>query len=609
MPTLHDTAYPRLKSTVTDKELQEVYTPTPDDVAFAERVTRLPATKVGLLVLLKTFQRLGYFLPFAQIPRQIVTHVSMCLGMSEIPSGIDTYDTPTIRYRHHPLIRTYLGVTPYGLAARRAAIAAAREAASTKEEIADIINVILEALVRHRYELPALDTLERMAFTIRRLVNRRYTQQIAAALGRTTRSQIDALFLRPLDLLHSPWERVKQEPKSPTVKHMQEFLSQLQWLRMLDIPAAVLREIPAAKVEQFAAEARTLTAYRMQHLRGSKRYALAAALLRHRVATALDELTEMFLRRLHTLHQHAEEALETYRRQQREQTDALIRLLAEVARVVIKQPDTSEDAWATLLGLFQPDPFIILERCEAHRTHTQQSHYAFLPRYYRSHRALFFQFLEQVTLKSSSPDRAVEEAIAFMYAHRTAKGPWLDDAVTLSVSWIPDAWWPLVTGRRRRAAKVPKVDKRYFELCLFSQIWLELKSGDLYVEGSAAFSDYRTQLISPDAYAQGVVEYGEQVGVPVDSKTFVATLREWLENLATTTDASFPANTAARLDDGKLILQKLEIPTIGFIGPGTSVPSRVLSPSYAIPARAIWPPPSVMVATWGRRNWRVRCLI
>ena len=37
MLMLHDTAYPRFKSTLTDKDLQEVYTPTPDDVAFAER--------------------------------------------------------------------------------------------------------------------------------------------------------------------------------------------------------------------------------------------------------------------------------------------------------------------------------------------------------------------------------------------------------------------------------------------------------------------------------------------------------------------------------------------------------------------------------------------
>jgi hypothetical protein len=55
-----------------------------------------------------------------------------------------------------------------------------------------------------------------------------------------------------------------------------------------------------------------------------------------------------------------------------------------------------------------------------------------------------------------------------------------------------------------------------------------------------------------------VQEYGEQVGQPLDGKTFVPILRKWLEELATTTDASFPANTSACLEDGKILLRKLE---------------------------------------------------
>src|SRR5262249_3474036 len=156
---------------------------------------------------------------------------------------------------------------------------------------------------------------------------------------------------------------------------------------------------------------------------------------------------------------------------------------------------------------------------------------AFLPAYYRSHRAVFFQFLESVTLKSSSQDRTVEEAIAFLLTQRTAKGPWLENTHHLTLSWVPDKWWPLVTGRTRRAPKGSRVDKRYFELCLFSQTWVELKSGDLYVDGSDTFSDYRTQLVSPEEYDQGVEEYAEQVGLPLDGKTFVNRLREWLEEL------------------------------------------------------------------------------
>src|SRR5262245_20443602 len=105
MPTMHDTAYPRFKRTVTDKERQEVYTPTAAEVAFAEQSTRVPATQVGLLASLKAFQRLGYFPPFAQIPHRIIAHMSACLGLVRIPPAVDTYDTPATRYRHHPLIR------------------------------------------------------------------------------------------------------------------------------------------------------------------------------------------------------------------------------------------------------------------------------------------------------------------------------------------------------------------------------------------------------------------------------------------------------------------------------------------------------------------------
>ena len=54
MPRLHETAYPRLKSAITDSELQECYSPTAEELTFAETQTRSATAKVGLLVLLKT---------------------------------------------------------------------------------------------------------------------------------------------------------------------------------------------------------------------------------------------------------------------------------------------------------------------------------------------------------------------------------------------------------------------------------------------------------------------------------------------------------------------------------------------------------------------------
>ena len=57
MPTIHDTAYPRLKSSISEKELNEIYTPTADEFDLAHSLTNSTAMRIGFLVLLKTFQR------------------------------------------------------------------------------------------------------------------------------------------------------------------------------------------------------------------------------------------------------------------------------------------------------------------------------------------------------------------------------------------------------------------------------------------------------------------------------------------------------------------------------------------------------------------------
>lgn len=50
MPRLHETAYPRLKTTVTEEELHEIYAPTAEEQAFAAEQTRSPTARMGLLV-------------------------------------------------------------------------------------------------------------------------------------------------------------------------------------------------------------------------------------------------------------------------------------------------------------------------------------------------------------------------------------------------------------------------------------------------------------------------------------------------------------------------------------------------------------------------------
>ncbi len=54
MPSLHETAYPRLKNSPSNKELTELYTPTAEELALSAQVARSTGAKIFFLVLLKT---------------------------------------------------------------------------------------------------------------------------------------------------------------------------------------------------------------------------------------------------------------------------------------------------------------------------------------------------------------------------------------------------------------------------------------------------------------------------------------------------------------------------------------------------------------------------
>jgi hypothetical protein len=100
MPAAHETAYPRLKECVTPPDLAEVYTPTAEELALAMNTSTRPGARLGFLVLLKTFQRLGYFMPVGEVPKLIVENIAQCLGADHRPERLLRYDESGTRRRH-----------------------------------------------------------------------------------------------------------------------------------------------------------------------------------------------------------------------------------------------------------------------------------------------------------------------------------------------------------------------------------------------------------------------------------------------------------------------------------------------------------------------------
>ena len=138
------------------------------------------------------------------------------------------------------------------------------------------------------------------------------------------------------------WNMIKADPGKPTLTQLRELVARLKWLSPYNHGTIALAVAPSVKVQHFAAEARSLDAARMQRITSPKRYTLGAALIKAQVAQTLDDLGELFLKRMRTIHQKGEEALSDYRKRQQGRTDELITVLYDLL-TAMQQEASPED--------------------------------------------------------------------------------------------------------------------------------------------------------------------------------------------------------------------------------------------------------------------------
>ncbi len=129
MPSIHETAYPRLKAAVTARDLAEVYTPTPEERTLAASLTGSETAQACCVLLLKTFQRLGYFAYLHDVPDPIGTHITALLGTTLPRAELYAYDRSGTRRRHMTAIREHLQVNPYNQDAQKLLDTTIRDAA------------------------------------------------------------------------------------------------------------------------------------------------------------------------------------------------------------------------------------------------------------------------------------------------------------------------------------------------------------------------------------------------------------------------------------------------------------------------------------------------
>ncbi len=163
MTSIYRTAYPRFhpNQKIRATELEADYSLTHVELNYIKENIRGDSMRLGFTVLLKVFQRMGYFPAINTIPEVIIKYIR-----EQIPHIDDSaefgYEHESSFNRHRRRVYDYLKIKRYDKQVRSHAIKVAYSAAQSMNFPADIINVVIEDLRKNKYELPAFNQLSRL---------------------------------------------------------------------------------------------------------------------------------------------------------------------------------------------------------------------------------------------------------------------------------------------------------------------------------------------------------------------------------------------------------------------------------------------------------------
>ena len=567
MTAVQETAYPRLKAQPSAREL-DAYTPIEAENAFARKIASGAVARVAILIQLRVFHVLGRLVPIGEVPAPIVDHIvrTTKLRKPDLPEAFAEYDASASRRAHLGRMREFLKVQVLDADGRAWLEPVARTAAQSKHSIPDIVNALLEELVRRSYELPGFTTLDKLAVSAREAVHEGYYRTLSDGLSAKNKGLVDELLASPAGAVHSGWQALKREPKQPTNPEVRRYLLHVQ--RMQALAAALPPfDLPVAKYKFFHDIARASDAAEMAEFKAAKRYALAMVFIRAQHARTLDYAADLFIKFVRRIEAKAQRKLLEHQLEQSKRTDHLIGTLRDLLNAY--QAEGSDQQRLRAIGeAAQPDVPALLADCEEHLAYAGKNYLPFLLAPYSTARSLLLNCLEIMGLKCTSQDTTIERLIAVLigplrhprreFVSLTELG--LD--ATRDLDWLSAAWRRQVFSKAAKTQGGDVVHRKFFELAVLLEVSRQLRSGDVCIPQGERFDDYRNELVDDATLAAELPGYGEVSGIPIDAAKFVAELRTQLIKKAEQVDKRFPKNPYATVEDGRLVLRRLQRPEV-----------------------------------------------
>ena len=490
----------------TDTELIQHYTFSEPDLS-AIRQRRGNHNRLGFAVQLCYLRYPGFALPTDEVPpSQILAIVGQQLHIE--PSVWSQYAQRSVTRREHLAeLQAWLNLTPFSLADYRRFVHQLAELAQQTDRGIVLAETLVEMLRQQRIILPAIDVIDRVCSEALTRGTRLVHSALTAPLADHHCRALDGFLAIREGSKGSGLTWLRQPPGPPKPKHILVHLERLKTIHDLSLPDGLERTVHQNRLLKLAREGGQMTAQHLRDLEPTRRYATMVAVILDTMATLIDEIIDQHDRFMGTLFSKAKRNHAERFQESGKAINNKVRLYSRIGRALLDAKQSGSDPFAAIEAVIPWDVFI--ESITEAEKLTQPEDFDFLPlvgNSFNQLRRYTPTLLEALTMKAAPVARdllAGVDVLKGMNERQVRKVP--DDA---PISFVRKRWKSLVQTDSG-------LDRRFYELCVLSELKNSLRSGDIWVQGSRQFKDFEEYLLPEPRFV--VQREQKELGLAVET--------------------------------------------------------------------------------------------
>jgi TnpA family transposase len=460
---------------------------------------------------------------------------------------------PGTRREHLAELQAWLDLTPFTIADYRRFVHQLSDLAQQTNRGIVLAEALVEMLRQQRIIMPAMDVIERVCSEALTRGTRQVYEALTTPLSHHHRKVLDGLLKLRESTKGSSLIWLRQPPGPAKPKHILIHLERLKAFRELGLPEGLEHTVHQNRSLKLAREGGQMTAQHLRDLEPARRYATLVAVMLDTGATLIDEIIDLHDRYMGTLFSKAKRHHADRFQQSGKSINDKVRLYSRIGRALLDAKQSGRDPYAAIEAVIPWEVFS--ESINEAEKLAQPESFDFLSLVgdgFNQLRRYTPILLDALTMKAAPAARellAGVEVLKGMNVRQSRKVP--DDAPT---SFVRKRWETLV--------RTPDgLGRRFYELCVLSELKNSLRSGDIWVQGSRQFKDFESYLMPSPRFTVQREQKELGLAVETDCEHFMEARLALLERELATVERLAAANElpdAAITSSGDLKITPLD---------------------------------------------------